>query len=351
MELELLSRIVQGQTAMALATIIEVKGSSPRHTGSNLLIGDGSGPAGSVGGGRGEAEAVRACQRCLQDRAPVLLTTDMTATDIQGPNMVCGGANTMLIEPLLERAPYQAALRLVASGERAMLVKRFATADPGGLAIQVAVLGPDGAPVFGQLDPALAPAAARALGAGQPRFDPELGVFFDPIAPEEQLLILGGGHVGQALANLAPALGFKVTVVDDRPEFLAPGRFPAGVATLQAGFQEAIAGFPCAPATYAVVVTRGHLLDLECARALLLRPFRYAGLMGSARKIRFLVDQVRQDGLDPARIDNLWAPIGLDIGAETPAELAIAILGELVAVRRGSRTLPDLISARSARRG
>jgi xanthine dehydrogenase accessory factor len=100
-----------------------------------------------------------------------------------------------------------------------------------------------------------------------------------------------------------------------------------------------------------VILTRGHLLDLECVRAVLKRPCRYAGFMGSARKTRLILEQVAKDGFDPARVASLCAPIGLDIGAETPEELAIAILGELVAVRRNAGLLAGLQREREARRG
>jgi xanthine dehydrogenase accessory factor len=107
---------------------------------------------------------------------------------------------------------------------------------------------------------------------------------------------------------------------------------------------------PVHAATYAVIMTRGHLLDLACVRAVLKRPYRYAGFMGSARKTRLILEQLEKDGCDPARVAALWAPIGLDIGAETPAELAVAILAELVAVRRNAGILADLRRALPGRR-
>jgi xanthine dehydrogenase accessory factor len=132
---------------------------------------------------------------------------------------------------------------------------------------------------------------------------------------------------------------------------VAEGRFPAAVRAVQCGFAQAVADFPFDCATYAVILTRGHLLDLECVRAVLKRPCRYAGFMGSARKTRLILEQVLKDGCDPARVASLCAPIGLDIGAETPEELAIAILGELVAVRRNAGLLASLQREREARRG
>lgn len=323
MGLELVKAITEGPGAMALATVVDVKGSAPRHPGSKMLVSE-AGILGTVGGGRGEARALEACRRCMEDGQSALLSVEMVGLDISGTDMVCGGSSTMLIERVLDRAPYRAALQRLQRGERVLFAKRL----EGGT-VQVSLL---------------------EQGEDRPRFDPGTVTFLDPVFPEEKLLILGGGHVARALAALAPGLGFSVTVVDDRPEFVAEGRFPPGVRTVQAAFEPAVAAFPFDAATYAVILTRGHLLDLACVRAVLGRPYRYAGFMGSARKTRLVIEQVLKDGCDPAKVATLCGPIGLDIGGETPEELAVAILAELIAVRRNAPILPSLQLARESRR-
>jgi len=348
MEIELVRAITGGHEDMALATIIDVKGSSPRHPGTKMLVGASTGPVGTVGGGRGEARALDACRSSLAEHCAALLKVEMVGADIIGPEMVCGGSNTMLIECLGDRAPYRAALERLGRGERVLFVKRVQAAGPGPAAVSVALFDQDGALVCGSA--AFTPEAARALSGGRPSYHEEEGLFYDPMFPEEKLLILGGGHVAKALADLAPGLGFAVTVVDDRAEFLAAGRFPEAVRTLQSGFEAAVAAFPFDCATYAVILTRGHLLDLACVRAVLARPYRYAGFMGSARKTRLVIEQVRREGFDPAKIDALCGPIGLDIAAETPGELAVAIMAELIAVRRNAGLLAALQRDREGRR-
>ena len=343
MGLEHVKAISEGCAGMALATVVAVKGSAPRHPGSWMLVGAGSGPLGTVGGGRGEARALEACRQSLDQRRSAVLAVEMVGTDIVGPDMVCGGTSTMLIEYLEDRGPYRTALERLAMGQRVLLVKRIHGAE-----VAVSLLDQDGAPLCG--GGAAGPAALRALADGQPWFDPEAGIFYDPLFPEEKLLILGGGHVAKALAALGPGLGFTVTVVDDRPEMLAADRFPREVRTIRDGFTPAVAAFPFDCATYAVIMTRGHLLDLECVRAVLKRPYRYAGFMGSARKTRLVLDQVLKDGCDPAKVAALCAPIGLDIDAETPEELAVAVMAELIAVRRNAGILPRLAAEREARR-
>ncbi|HET7838299.1 MAG TPA: XdhC family protein, partial [Rectinemataceae bacterium] len=163
---------------------------------------------------------------------------------------------------------------------------------------------------------------------------------------------LGGGHVGMAIADIAVGLGFSTTVVDDREEMADPTRFPRGVRAVHAaaGYAEAIAGLSLDAASYAVVVTRGHAYDLECVRALLKRSYRYLGMIGSSRKTRMILEQAKAEGFDPAKVDALFAPVGLDIAAETPQEIAVCILGEIIAVRRNAKVLPELAARRLARR-
>lgn len=329
MSREVLETIASGRSGLCLCTVVEVKGSAPRHVGSRMLAGGDGWIAGSVGGGLVEARALEAGRHALATGRSLVLEVEMRGTDAEGPELVCGGVTRILVEPLPPAASYRHAVDLASRGERALLVKRV----PDG---ETAVLGEDGEWTPGPLEGADAGALLRHLGSGQARFLEGPALFLDPVLPREKLLILGGGHVGRALAAVAAPLGFAVTVADDRAEFLEPARLPFGVETRLGSFSDVVAAFPFDLATYAVIVTRGHACDLECARAVLPRPHRYAGLMASRRKTRILTDRLLADGLDPARVDSLRTPIGLAIGAETPEELAISIAGELVAVRHGA---------------
>lgn len=343
MRLELLRAIASGRRDLALCTVIQVKGSAPRHVGSWMLAGPEGLISGSVGGGRGEATALAAALEAVVSRRPTVLQVEMQGMEAEGPEMVCGGFSRILVEPLFSPAPYQAALDLVAAGERALLAKRVETGE-------TAVLGGNGQWVFGELEGLDQERALRALETGHAALVEEAGLFLDPVLPREKLLILGGGHVGRALAAITPGLGFAVTVGDERREFLEPERFPAGVETRLGSFPEIFSQFPFDLSTYVVIVTRGHLCDLECVRAVLSRPYRYAGVMGSRRKTRLLLEQVLADGFDRAKVEALYAPIGQEIGAETPEELAVSIAGELIAVRHGAACLGAWNEARRSRR-
>ncbi len=343
MSLEIVRILAGDAEERVLCTVLQVKGSAPRHAGSMLLAGPGGLLAGSVGGGRGEAMVLAACRERLGTGDPVILDIDMQGMDAEGPDMVCGGASRILVEPVTSPAPYRAALDLLERGGRALLVK-----DP--VTGATAVLDGEARKVHGALEGPGIEAARKALASGHPLLAGEPLLFLHPLLPTEKLLILGGGHVGRALAALAPGLGFAVTVGDDRPEFLEPGRFPASVATLGGAFTDIVDRFPFDASTYVVIVTRGHLCDLECVRAVLRKDYRYAGFMGSLRKTRLVLAQALADGHPAAKVDAICAPIGLDIEAETPEELAVAIAGELVAARREAPCLAAAHRARTSRR-
>lgn len=183
--------------------------------------------------------------------------------------------------------------------------------------------------------------AKRALQSGRPIFVPGLGaepLLIEPFFPESKLVILGGGHVAQSLADIAGRSGFSVTVVDDRPAFADTARFPMAEQVLCAGFPGCVSSLGLNTATFLVIVTRGHRHDLECLRATLDYPLAYIGMIGSRRRVKVTKEQLLAEGFGQEQLDRLHAPIGVDIGAVTPAEIAIAILAELIAVKRGKET-------------
>jgi xanthine dehydrogenase accessory factor len=169
----------------------------------------------------------------------------------------------------------------------------------------------------------------------------QMDVFIEAVEPPPALYIVGAGHVGHQLGRLAPAVGFRVHVLDDREKFANRTRFPdaEGVHVDDIGDWLARAALP--PSAYVVVVTRGHRHDFHALRALGGRPLRYLGVIGSRAKMARLMELLVADGVEPAWLRTLHAPVGLDIGAVTPEEIAVSILAELVAVRRGKAGEPE----------
>jgi xanthine dehydrogenase accessory factor len=154
------------------------------------------------------------------------------------------------------------------------------------------------------------------------------------------LVIAGGGHVGRALAEIATLCGFRVTVVDDRPEYADPERFPGAERVIRGRFDEVLAGLPLDETTYLVAVTRGHKHDEASLRSVIGRGAAYVGMIGSRRRAAAVLQHLVEEGLDAGAVAQVHTPIGLDIGAESPEEIAVAVMAEIILVRRGGTGAP-----------
>jgi xanthine dehydrogenase accessory factor len=164
----------------------------------------------------------------------------------------------------------------------------------------------------------------------------QMEVFIEPIEASPAVYIFGAGHVGYYLARMAHEAGFGVHVIDDRAAFANPERFPFAASVVVDDIPKWLAETELPATAYAVIVTRGHRNDLDALRALAPRDLRYIGLIGSRAKVARLYDQLlAETNVDPALHERIHAPIGLDLGAVTPQEIAVSITAELIAVRRG----------------
>ena len=164
----------------------------------------------------------------------------------------------------------------------------------------------------------------------------QMDVHIDPLEPTPRLYILGAGHVGWHLARIAGEAGFRIHVVDDREKFANRERFPDADTVIVERIPDWLHQTEIPASSFVVVVTRGHVHDLEAMRALAARDLRYLGLIGSRAKVRRIFDYLLAEGLPAECLDRVHAPIGFDIGAVTPAEIAVSITAELVATRRGA---------------
>ena len=164
----------------------------------------------------------------------------------------------------------------------------------------------------------------------------QMEVFIEPIEASPAVYIFGAGHVGYYLARMAHEAGFGVHVIDDRAAFANSERFPFAVSVVVDDIPGWLERTTIPATAYAVIVTRGHRNDLDALRALAPRDLRYIGLIGSRAKVARLYEQLLSEtNVDPARLERIHAPIGLDLGAVTPQEIAVSITAELIAVRRG----------------
>jgi xanthine dehydrogenase accessory factor len=161
----------------------------------------------------------------------------------------------------------------------------------------------------------------------------ERGVAYLPLAARARLVIVGGGHVGQAVGNLAADLDFDVWVIDDRAEYVSEDRFPRAERRIAGSMGDVLPSLEITPNTYCLIVTRGHNHDEEALYHLITRRPRYLGMIGSKRKIKLIFDDLLAEGIAPELLREVYAPVGLDIGSQTVMEIAVSIAAELVAHR------------------
>ena len=154
------------------------------------------------------------------------------------------------------------------------------------------------------------------------------------------LLICGGGHIGLSLATIGEHVGFSVAVMDDREMFANQERFPMADRVMSGEFAEMLREFPIGPTTYVVMVSRGHKQDETCLRGVVGRGAAYVGMIGSKRRVSTVLRHLAEEGLDIDDLERVYTPIGFDLGAETPEEIAVSIIAELIAVRRGGSGRP-----------
>jgi xanthine dehydrogenase accessory factor len=170
----------------------------------------------------------------------------------------------------------------------------------------------------------------------------QMEVFIEPVEPAPDVYVFGAGHVGYFLARMAHEVGFRVHVIDDREKFASAERFPQGVDVIVDDIPGWLSNNTLPPTAYAVIVTRGHRHDLDALRALAARGVRYLGLIGSRAKVKRVFDALLEEGTNPEALRPVHAPIGLDIGAITPQEIAVSILAELIAVKHGKLSDPNV---------
>jgi xanthine dehydrogenase accessory factor len=170
-----------------------------------------------------------------------------------------------------------------------------------------------------------------------------LEIFVEPILPPAELYIFGAGHVAASLYKVAKIAGFDITVVDDREVYASRERFPEAQQVIAEDFEKAIAQLTPSESSYIVIVTRGHRDDMRVLRWAVLTPARYIGMIGSKRKTITIFKELQNEGLAAELFDRVHAPVGLDIGAITPEEIAVSITAELIAKRRNvERELPHM---------
>jgi xanthine dehydrogenase accessory factor len=329
------ARLANGAGDGALATVARRSGSLPMSATAKMLVTLDGARVGTVGGGCLEAEITERALEVASRRRPVISEHTLNSELAGDYGLTCGGTAVMFIEPVFGDATlasvYDACTHALAVGERAVVVTEADWDDTPRKALLVssAIVG-SASPTMKAAASSLDPASELPLLADR--------TLIEPLVGKPRLVVFGGGHVGARVAEAAAFAGWRVTVVDDRPEFADPARHPAAEATITCDYHELPPTLAIGPDTYVVVATRGHQHDAVVVDQIARMPTRYLGMLGSRRKVALTWKLMEEQGIARDRLDQIHAPVGLSIGADTPEEIAISVVAELVSVRRaGSR--------------
>ncbi|MGD9646857.1 MAG: XdhC family protein [Pirellulales bacterium] len=343
---QLIEAVDSGRQAV-YCRLVETRGSTPQKAGAGMLVmADGS-QVGTLGGGCVEAEVKRQALARLAAGQSSIERFSLDHDYGWDDGLICGGRMNVLVEPVRSAADlsyFRELDRLLAAGRACQEAIVFDSGAAGCVAPACwlfdehdrLVAASRGAPE------APPPAVVAELPdlSERPRPRAAHGVAWLPQLPRCPLLIVGGGHVGLAVAQWASDLDFRVWVLDDRAEFVSAERFPRAERRICGPIGQTLAELEITPDTYAIIVTRGHNHDEEALRHLAARGARYVGLIGSRRKIKLIFDDLLEQGISAEALARVHAPLGIDIGSQTVAEIAVSILAELVAHRNRQGEVP-----------
>jgi xanthine dehydrogenase accessory factor len=342
---EIIELLASGQP-VALVRIIRQTGSTPRSTGTSCLVLKDGTIKGTIGGGSLEYQVIQKAVEVLKNQTSDLLEFRLTGREVAETQMICGGLVDVYLEPLdPENADttkvFQQAHELLKAGRRGVLVTRIDIGTDGKETGQRALLTDDGSIVGGLMDQISGAAVSPAELLNSKRADlltleeePRgQRLFVEPLKPDSVLFLFGAGHVSTFVAPLATLAGFRLVVIDDREEFANAARFPQADEIVVSPIDQAFEKVDINSAAYVAVITRGHIYDLEVLAEALRTPAAYIGMIGSLRKRNMIYRSLLETGFTPEDLSRVHSPIGLAIGAETPEEIAVSIVAELIHAR------------------
>jgi xanthine/CO dehydrogenase XdhC/CoxF family maturation factor len=327
---------------LALATIVGVTGSAYRREGTRMLVRQDGSYTCMLSGGCLEPEIVEVARQVMQSGQPVRTEYNLDEEVMWGLGIGCGGAVEVYIEPLRDEPVTNRWLQALEQGELAVLATPLEP-DLGRLFFSEGVS--EGTLADAGLEAQVRSTAHQLLTALQPRAftqslraddGREVSVFFDVNLPPAELMIFGAGHDAIPLSRMAVEFGFKVQVVDMRDKFAIPSRFPGAQVRLLRPEHFARA-LQIGPRTFVLVMNHNLLIDQSTLLFVLQTPAPYIGLLGPRPRFTKILDNLAKEGtpLTPEQIRRVRSPVGLAIGAESPEEVALSILAEIMALQRG----------------
>lgn len=346
--LDTLDRWREGGEEIALATVVRTVGSSPRQVGAKMAITATERMVGSVSGGCVEGAVSEEALQVLSEGSPRLIGFGVEDEEAWAVGLSCGGTIEVLVEPFSTAGMSQgdrSALEGFTDAVRAHRSVALVTAlDGAGQTVRKLLVGRDGPEKGGlgssSLEERVGERASSLLEERRSQvvtLDEEGARFFVEVyLPPPRLVMVGAVHIASVLANLARELGFRVVVSDARDRFATPDRFPQVDELLLGWPGEVLPRLELDEFSYVVVITHDSKLDNPALQAALASPAPYVGALGSSRTHARRVKALREAGVAQEDIDRIHAPIGMDIGARNPAEIALATMAEIVAVRNAA---------------
>jgi len=344
----------EGET-LAIATIVSTLGSTPREVGAQMVITTSGEILGTVGGGCGEAEVRREAVHVIRTRKPALVKVELMDDIESNSPAVCGGILNVFVDPWwndpaavgkhlaeeLIKVQEDGAAAVVAtvinagncpdtsSGEKCFI--RDGVVKVGNIRNKELLQA-----VLLEAESRLKREECRQVALTLPGTECKAEVFFEVLPAMRKAIIVGAGHLAIPLVKFAKILGFHITVIDDRVMYANRERFPDVEEVLVGDMAETLRGIDITPQTYIVLITRGHQYDEPCLREVIHSSAKYIGMIGSRRRIKACFIRFRdEEGIPEELLKRVYAPIGLDIKAESPEEIALSIIAEMVKVRRG----------------
>ena len=321
---------------LVMALIMSQEGSTPRTTGTRMMIGTDGYVVGTIGGGRIEASVMETAREMLCKPGAVTISFDLTSEIADAMDMVCGGKLEILIDSIApnetNRLFFSSLLQMLDQRQKGLMVTELL--ESGVLQVRRAILREDGV-VIGTPDFKIEidsiPKKLRApilIQSGDRKF------FIEPVMAPGTVYLFGAGHVSLQTAILAKRVGFEVVVLDDRMEFANTTRFSdADDVRVPASFELAFEGLEIHADSYLVILTRGHLHDKTVLQQALKTPAGYIGMIGSRKKRDAIYQALENEGFTAKDFQKVHCPIGLSIGAQTPEEIAVSIVAELIHAR------------------
>ena len=335
-----------------LATIIRQAGPTPRGVGTKCLIMDDGSFVGTIGGGILEARVIEEAGKVFDSGFSHRLFFTLKGTDVADTDMLCGGDVEVFLEPVSPKG----------LGHLAVFEEAIKTRNRGGAGLLATVIERD-MWLFGDVPKAFLDRNGQRTGSlsyareiedflfakmdqildsKQPsivdirdRDGKNIEIFVEPVVSSPVLYVFGGGHVSRRIVPLAAGVDFQVVVIDDREEFADVKYFPDASDIRRRPFEGVMDRLPVDESSFLVIVTRGHMHDKTVLAQALKTKAKYIGMIGSSRKRKIIYEKLMEEGFTRQDLLRVHSPIGLEIGAETPAEIAVSIVAELIKVRAG----------------